>query len=177
MISDKRQLKANVSAQQNWRDTATGSSSISIQLEGQSKQDILRNLVNAKRQGCIGVVVEIVCNQNNGRVTTPQQLQSLREVCDEAGLLLAVDETITAIRCGAPYAYQRPEFSHIPVPDLIFFGKALVVCGIGIHFESSFMRRFGIQSDNHRRQAITNWQDSMTIAIQLPLLIDAFGVL
>jgi hypothetical protein len=41
------------------------------------------------------------------------------------------------------------------------------------------MQRLGIGKDNHKRkrQAIRNWQNAVTQALPLPLLIDAFGAL
>jgi hypothetical protein len=177
LSSNTTTCKANLSAQQSWRDIATGTPSIGVQLIDQAKDELSQKLAHAKKQGCIGVVVEIVCNQYNGRITSPGELRNLSDACIENGLLFAIDESITAIRCGAPFAYQLPEYSQTPAPDLVFFGKALGACGIGVHFEAPFMQRLGIQGDNHKRLAIRNWQTAVTNALHFPLLIDAFGAL
>lgn len=142
--------QANLSAQQSWRDIATGTPRIGIQLADRTRDDLSRSLANSKKLGCIGVVVEIVNNQCNGRVTTPEELQNLSDACAENGLLLAIDETITAIRCGAPFAFQRPEYRHTRPPDLVFFGKALGASGAAIHFDAPFMQRLGIGKDDHK---------------------------
>lgn len=39
------------------------------------------------------------------------------------------------------------------------------------------MRRMNISTAKHKRQALVNWQNCVTQAIQLPILIDSLGVL
>jgi hypothetical protein len=138
---------------------------------------LLRTLTDAKRRGCIGVIIEIVQNQASGRVLSPHELHNLREACTETGLLLAVDEALTAIRCGAPFAHQRPEYSGTVSPDLVFFGKALVASGVGIRFDAPFTSKLGIRTTLDRRNALEVWQYTGTQAMPLPLLISALGAL
>lgn len=118
-------------------------------------------------------------NQRNGRVIDPSELHNLASSCEANGLLLAIDETITALRCGAPFAHQRPEYAKGPSgkPDLVFFGKALGAQGIAVNFDGPFMRRLGIDAPARRLQAVRDWQAVVTKALQLPVLIDALGVL
>lgn len=142
-----------------------------------NKAELLGLLRGQKQQGCIGVIVEIVCNQANGRVITPSELQDLSNACQECGLMFAIDETITALRCGAPFAYQRPEYGGIQKPDLVFFGKALGAQGIAINFDGPYMIRLGIHDPSRRRQAALDWQAAVTTAMTLPVLLDAIGVL
>jgi hypothetical protein len=148
-----------------------------LQLVNRTKQELSERLRTARQEGCIGVIVEVVNNQYSGRVTTPTEMNNLSEACAENGLLLVVDETVTSIRCGAPFAHQRPEYAEMKPPDLVIFGKALAVSGIGINFEGSVAARLGIATDKHRRQAILNWQTCVTQAVQTPVLINALGVL
>jgi hypothetical protein len=121
--------------------------------------------------------VEIVNNQFDGRVTTSDELRNLSEACRESGLILAIDETITAIRCGAPFAHQRPEYKDSSKPDLVFFGKAMGANGIGINFDGPCMSRLGIDTRLKKMQAVYDWQAAVTRALDLTVLIDAFGVL
>jgi adenosylmethionine-8-amino-7-oxononanoate aminotransferase len=105
----------------------------------------------AKQAGCIGLVVEIVANRDCGRVILPAELERIGRVCEEKQLLLAVDETLTAIRCGAPFAFQRPEYQDCAFPDLVFFGKGLVAQGTAVNFGGTFLRKFAIQTLEHKR--------------------------
>lgn len=122
--------------------------------------------------------MEIVANTHSGAVITPPQLNALSAACAASGLILAIDETLTAIRCGAPFAYQRHEYATLSIcPDLVFFGKALGVNGTGINFGGGYLQRLGIKDRIHARQAIIDWQNCVTQAVPLPVLIDALGVL
>lgn len=138
---------------------------------------LLRALTDAKRRGCIGVIVEIVQNQASGRVLAPNEFHNLREACTETGLLFAVDEALTAIRCGAPFSHQRPEYAGTVPPDLVFFGKALVANGVGIRFDAPFTSKLGIRTTLDRRNALEVWQYAGTQAMALPMLISSLGAL
>lgn len=154
-----------------------GSLGIRVDLAGRSKTHLSTFLTLAKQQGCIGVIVKIVNNQSDGRVTTPDGLHSLSEACHESGLIFVIDETMTALRCGAPFAHQRPEYRDISKPDLVFFGKALCAHGIGINFDGPCKSRLCIETPSRKMQAVYDWQAIVTQAIHLPMLIDALGVL
>ncbi|KAF8846863.1 hypothetical protein BDZ45DRAFT_682263 [Acephala macrosclerotiorum] len=167
---------ANLSAHPPFHDHATGNLGTRVKLMDQSRADLLVFLSEAKQHGCIGVIVEIVNNQSVGRVTTPDELRNLSEACRESGLILAIDETITALRCGAPFAHQRPEYKHSK-PDIVFFGKALRAQGIGINFDGPYVSRLGIDTPSKKMQAVYDWQAVVTQALHLPVLIDAIGVL
>ena len=121
--------------------------------------------------------MEIVSNQHNGKVISPKELRTLSEACTENGLILAIDETVTALRCGAPFAYQRPEYQDACKPDLVFFGKALGTNGIGINFEGSIINRLAIRTPERRSQAMHDWQAAVTQTLNLTVLVDALGVL
>ncbi|KAK0741308.1 hypothetical protein B0T18DRAFT_472900 [Schizothecium vesticola] len=169
---------ASISPRSAWRDVSTGAPSIAVRLADLvSPPVLLRTLTDAKWGGCIGVIVEIVQNQASGRVLSPHELHSLREACTETGLLLAVDEALTAIHCGAPFAHQRPKYSGTVSPDLVFFGKALVVSGVGIRFDAPFTSKLGIRTTLDRRNTLEVWQYTGTQAMPMPLLISALGAL
>lgn len=93
-------IQASISPRSARRDVSTGAPSIAVRLADLASPPVLlRALTDARRRGCIGVIVEIVQNQASGRVLAPHELHNLREVCKETGLLFAVDEALTAIRC------------------------------------------------------------------------------
>jgi hypothetical protein len=142
-----------------------------------SPSALVRTLGDAKKRGCIGVIIELVQNQAGGRVLKAVELRNLREACSETSLLLGADEALTAIRCGAPFAYQRPEYMCIPPPDLVFFGKALVANGVAIRFDAPFTERLAIRAEREKRNALQVWQYTGSQALQLPLLISALGAL
>ncbi|KAK1566057.1 uncharacterized protein LY79DRAFT_681879 [Colletotrichum navitas] len=113
-----------------------------LHVEGVSDDELREQLYEARKNGCIGILVEIVEDQYNGRVMDPNMLERLGAMCMEEHLLLAVDKTLTAIRCGAPFSFQR-ENGKTP-PDLVFFGKALGVHGTAIGFGGQFLKKFGV---------------------------------
>jgi hypothetical protein len=170
-------LQANLSAHPPFRDHATGNLAVEVKLTNMQKPELSAMLQELKQQGCIGVIVEIVCNQADGRVMSPDELYNLSKACQECGLMLAIDETITALRCGAPFAYQRPEYENNTKPDLVFFGKALSAQGIAINFDGPYMSRLGIDVPLRKRQAVLDWQAVVTKAVILPVLFDAIGIL
>jgi 4-aminobutyrate aminotransferase-like enzyme len=68
------------------------------------------------------VLVEPVQARGGIRVPPPQFLKQLRQVCDETGMLLILDEIYTGFgRTGRWFACEHSEV----VPDLICLGKAL----------------------------------------------------
>ena len=107
----------------------------------------------------------------------PQTMELLSCLCATHGLVFAIDEALTAIRCGAPFTYQRTEYSKTKPPDLVFFGKALGLSGIGIDFGGAFARRFSLTEAAKRRKAIISWQGLVTRPVQLADLIEGLGIL
>lgn len=90
---------------------------------------------------------------------------------------IIIDETLTAFWCGAPSLYQRDEYLSWFQPDLIVFGKALKVNGIGVNFEGSFMRTIPLQSCEKRLETVIEWFDLPTRAVPIPSLIEALYTL
>ncbi|KAF4899287.1 hypothetical protein CGCF415_v010558 [Colletotrichum fructicola] len=121
-----------------------GHDPILLHTEGVSDDELRDQLYEATEQGCIGIIIEIVENQYNGRVLDPRLLERLATICAEESLLLAVDETLTAIRCGAPFSFHREEYSHVASPDIVFFGKATGIQGTAVDFDGQFLKRLGI---------------------------------
>ncbi|KXH53982.1 hypothetical protein CSAL01_09865, partial [Colletotrichum salicis] len=153
-----------------------GSNPILLHINGVSDDELRDQLFVAREAGCIGIIVEMVETQFNGRVLEPSLLKRLSAMCAEHQLLLAVDETLTAIRCGAPFCFQREEFSDIISPDLVFFGKATGSQGIAINFDGQFLKRFGL-SGSSRGRAVRKWQDNFQKPVPTADLIQAMATI
>jgi len=68
------------------------------------------------------ILIEPVQGEGGVRVVPPQFLRALRQVCDEHGLLLVLDEVQTGIgRTGELFGYQRSGIT----PDIMALAKAL----------------------------------------------------
>jgi acetylornithine/N-succinyldiaminopimelate aminotransferase len=68
------------------------------------------------------VLIEPIMGEGGVRVVPPEFLRSLRQLCDQHGLLLVFDEVQTGIgRTGALFAYQRAGAT----PDIMALAKAL----------------------------------------------------
>ena len=67
------------------------------------------------------LIVEPVQGESGVRVASMEYLQCLRQICDETGALLILDEVQTAFRTGRTWAFQH---SHI-LPDIMTLSKPL----------------------------------------------------
>jgi acetylornithine/LysW-gamma-L-lysine aminotransferase len=68
------------------------------------------------------VIVELVQGEGGVRLATPEYAKAVRQLCDERGILLILDEVQTGFgRCGAWFAFQRYGI----VPDVLCLGKAI----------------------------------------------------
>ncbi|KAF4858497.1 hypothetical protein CGCSCA2_v007203 [Colletotrichum siamense] len=153
-----------------------GHDPILLHTEGVSDDELRDQLYEAKDQGCIGIIIEIVENQYNGRVLDPRLLERLATICAEESLLLAVDETLTAIRCGAPFSFLREEYSHVASPDIVFFGKATGIQGTAVDFDGQFLKRLGILGIS-RTVAVKRWQSQFQKPVATAELIHALATL
>lgn len=84
----------------------------------------------------------------DGSTLSPEHFRLLRVCCDKARLFLIVDEAMTAIRCGAPWCFQRAEYlsgDETLEADLVSFGKGMGVSGVAVNFSGLMMRHFGFQ--------------------------------
>ncbi|KXH32768.1 hypothetical protein CSIM01_04261 [Colletotrichum simmondsii] len=153
-----------------------GSNPVLLHIDGVSDDELRDQLFVAREAGCIGIVIELVETQFNGRVLEPSLLSRLSAMCAEYQLLLAVDETLTAIRCGAPFCFQREEYFDIISPDLVFFGKATGSQGIAISFDGQFVSRFGL-SGTSRGRAVRKWQNNFQKPLPTADLIQAMATI
>lgn len=68
------------------------------------------------------ILIEPVQGEGGVRVVPPQFLKALRQLCDERGLLLVLDEVQTGVgRTGELFGYQRSGIT----PDIMALAKAL----------------------------------------------------
>ncbi|KAF2755569.1 hypothetical protein EJ05DRAFT_478545 [Pseudovirgaria hyperparasitica] len=153
----------------------------------------------AKAQGAIAVVFDMVSTED-GSVLSVEQYAQLKLAAQRNRLLIIVDETMTAIRCGAPFAFQRPEYntnikvkhstngvngnstnganSTIPIqPDLVIFGKGLGISGVAIGFSGPITHAFTYIERADILQSILYWRALVSRPIRTPVLIEALGTL
>ncbi|KAL3462452.1 hypothetical protein BJX64DRAFT_277174 [Aspergillus heterothallicus] len=143
-----------------------------------SEERLLNKLRRAKAQGCVTVICDLV-NASDGSIFPPEYYRMIRICCAKARLFLLVDEAMTAIRCGAPWVCQRPEYlddSNLQ-PDLIAFGKGMGVSGIAINFNGVMMRHLAYQKQAQILQTIRFWRSMVTRPIAIPVLLEALAIL
>lgn len=138
----------------------------------------MTKLIAAKSEGCVAVICDLV-DASDGTVFPPEFFRLLRSCCDRARICLLVDEAMTAIRCGAPLASQRPEYCEDETfqPDMIAFGKGMGVSGIAINFNGLMMRHLAFHKREQIIQSIRFWRAMVTRPIATPVLIEALGIL
>ena len=130
----------------------------------------------AKAAGCIALIVEIVC-ATDGSVISIVAWRHLLSACREHCLVLIVDEALTAMRCGAPFAYQLPRYAKAGFPDLVLFGKAVRTNGIAVEWRGINIQKLGIKSREKRLDAILDWQDRFTALATAQDLLASWGTL
>lgn len=138
------------------------------------------DLARAKRQGCIAVVFDIV-STDDGAILKPDQFRLLKSCCARHKLFLIIDETLTAIRCGAPFCFQRPEYSSAAgedsQADLVIFGKGMGVSGIAIGFKGQMTQHLGFVKKEAILQTILYWRAMVSRPVATPILLGALAIL
>ncbi|KAI0409926.1 pyridoxal phosphate-dependent transferase [Xylaria palmicola] len=133
----------------------------------------------AKVNGAIAVLFDMVSTED-GLVFAPEKFGLVKRLCAENRLLLIVDETMTALRCGAPFAFQRPEYARQGVeyqPDFVIFGKGIGVSGIAISFGGVITKGLTYTKQDDIRQTIRYWRALVSRPIRLPILLEALSIL
>ena len=131
---------------------------------------------NAKKQGCVALIAEIV-RARDGKVISEEAWASLLAACERHNLILVVDEALTAIRCGAPFACQLPEYSQHGLPDLILFGKGVRTNGVAVEWRGINVQKLGINDAEDRIFTILEWQERLTEMAQAADLLISWGTL
>lgn len=67
------------------------------------------------------VIVEPIQGEGGVRLPSPGYLRGVRDICDQTGALLVLDEIQTGFRCGAPLASTIDEV----VPDILCLSKGI----------------------------------------------------
>lgn len=158
------------------RSVACGSPPILVDIYSSQSGSLYDQLCTAKEQGCIAFLIEMV-RSSDGRPLETAAFQSIAAECEKVGLALVVDECLTAFRCGAPFACQRPEYVGNGCPDFVLFGKGLQICGISINYNGTWNRKHFKHSIATGKQIVSSWQSLVTKAVPIPMLIDSLNII
>lgn len=156
------------------RPLANGPRPVIIKTKTPSKIDA--QIKNAKKKGCIALIAELV-RASDGKAISEHAWKSLLTACEKYALILIVDEALTTIRCGAPFAYQLPHYSTHGLPDLILFGKAIRTNGIAVEWRGINTRKLNIKDAEHRLFTILDWQERLTEMAPAADLLTSWGTL
>ena len=137
---------------------------------------IKNQVKKAKAAGCIAMIVEIV-SATDGSVINIVTWRRLLSACREHCLVLIVDEALTAMRCGAPFAYQLPQYANAGFPDLVLFGKAVRTNGIAVEWRGINIQKLGIKKRDKRLETILDWEDRFTAMATAQDLLASWGTL
>ncbi|KAI1478179.1 pyridoxal phosphate-dependent transferase [Daldinia eschscholtzii] len=158
---------------------ASGPKPIVVNMKDTTEEALDAQFKDAKTKGCIAVVFDLVSTED-GLVLHPDNFGMVKACCARNRLLLIVDETMTAMRCGAPFAFQRLEYAQMEAdkqPDLVIFGKGIGVSGVAIGFKGVITTGLTYTDPDDIRQTIRYWRALVSRPIRLPLLLEALSIL
>jgi hypothetical protein len=127
----------------------------------------LAELIRLRSSGHIALLIEIV-RQHDGYVLTTEQWDMICSCCEEVGLYVIADEALTAIRCGAPFAFQLPGYAKHR-PSFVQVGKAVVSGGLAVCWDGVRMYRLA-GGEEDRTGLVQRW-DGLPSLIQDPFLL------
>ena len=156
------------------RPLGNGPRPVIVQIRCAAKIDT--QVKDAKRLGCIALITEVV-RARDGKCASMHAWKSLLRACKKYGLPLIVDEALTSIRCGAPFAYQLPQYSKHGFPDLVLFGKAVRTNGVAVEWRGINIQKLGITDPEDRAFTILDWQEHFTEMAQAADLLTSWGTL
>ncbi|KAI1764552.1 pyridoxal phosphate-dependent transferase [Hypoxylon sp. FL1150] len=158
---------------------AAGPKPVVVNMREADEETLNAQFAEAKSKGCIAVVFDIVSTED-GLVMAPEKFGMVKACCARNRLLLIVDETMTAMRCGAPFAFQRPEYAREGAeyqPDFVIFGKGIGVSGIAIGFGGVITQNLTYTKPEDISQTIRFWRALVSRPIRLPILLEALSIL
>lgn len=156
------------------RPLANGSIPVMIKTLDASKID--EQVRNAKLAGCVALIAEIV-RARDGVAIRQVAWKNLLRACKKHNLVLVVDEALTAIRCGAPFAYQLPQYQKHGFPDLVLFGKAVKTNGIAVDWRGINMQKLEITDPEERLFLALQWQERLTEMAPAASLLTSWGTI
>ncbi|KAH7012072.1 pyridoxal phosphate-dependent transferase [Microdochium trichocladiopsis] len=125
-------------------------------------------------QGYIGVMVEMVSSRK-GNPLPAKHWAKLATQCRKTGLGLIVDEAVTAVRCGAPFAFQRPEYK-AHQPDFVLFGKALRVAGLALNPSGATLGNLGLTKDDLVTFCENHLDRQASNVVYMPAILESLAV-
>ncbi|KAI1496871.1 pyridoxal phosphate-dependent transferase [Biscogniauxia marginata] len=158
---------------------ASGPKPVVVNIRDATRETLNAKLAEAKAQGCIAVVFDMVSTED-GSVMQPEHFAMLKACCAQNRLFIIVDETMTAIRCGAPFAFQREEYAQEEAdkkPDLVIFGKGMGISGIAMGFDGAMTKGLTYTKAEDIQQTIRYWRALVSRPVRMPVLIEALGIL
>ena len=179
VVAKKVVQKAHASKEWEINAIASGPRPVMVDVRTISQDSLDARLAEAKSQGCIALVLDLVSTED-GSTVTPERFGVVKASCARHGLFLIVDETLTAIRCGAPFAFQRSDYAQAEQdkkPDLVIFGKGVGVSGIAVSFEGSMTKGLAYTDAGAIEQTIRYWRALVSRPMRIPTLIEALGIL
>ena len=156
------------------RPLANGRKPIVITIHNATKID--DQVRKAKDMGSVALIAEII-RARDGVVISQTAWKHLLRACKKYSLVLVVDEALTAIRCGAPFAYQLPQFQKHGLPDLVLFGKAVKTNGIAVEWRGINMQKLGITDSEERLFIALEWQERLTEMAPAASLLASWGTI
>ncbi|KAI3334060.1 pyridoxal phosphate-dependent transferase [Ustulina deusta] len=168
-------------ASKEWETSAiaAGPKPIVVNMREADEETLNAQFAAAKEKGAIAVLFDMVSTED-GLVFPPEKFGLVKACCARNRLLLIVDETMTAMRCGAPFAFQRPEYAREGVefqPDFVIFGKGIGVSGIAIGFGGVMTKGLTYTKSEDIRQTIRYWRALVSRPIRTPNLLEALSIL
>lgn len=134
------------------------------------------SIKRAKAQGCVALLASIV-RSTDGSVMTPQEWKTIVDACRKQHLVLVVDEAMTAIRCGAPFAHQLSDYQRHGRPDLIIFGKGIKTNGVAIDWQGVNFQQMNFVTLDDRIDVINEWQKRFTETSPPENLLQSWGTI
>lgn len=158
------------------RSVACGTAPVLIDVQSCDGEGLYDQLCAAKEQGCVAFLIEMV-RSSDGHPLEAATFKAIATQSERAGLPLVVDECLTALRCGAPFACQRREYISVGRPDFVLFGKGLQVCGVSMNHKGACVQKYFEHSLVTAEQATLSWQSLVTKAVPVPMLIDSLNII
>ena len=155
---------------------ALGNGKRPVVIRVDSDESIDEQVRSAKGAGCVALIAEIV-RARDGVAISSAAWRDVVRACGKWNLILVVDEALTAIRCGAPFAYQLPQYEKHGRPDLVLFGKAVRTNGVAVDWRGVNIRKLEIDDPEERVFAVLGWQERLTEMAPVASLLSSWGTL